>query len=128
MFFLDKIKKEQDRLFAKASISSGKCNCAIFLKERNSQFGVAQIKIFARKTKNTAFLHQKDLFLFFKIYYLGFLKFFLIFFINKEEESEKKTKQLPCKKGLQFLLRILFYKMPCFFFVFYVCFFLFFIR
>lgn len=38
LFFLDKIKKEQDRLFAKASISSGKCNCAIFFK--GAQFAI----------------------------------------------------------------------------------------
>ena len=38
LFFLDKIKKEQDRLFAKASVSSGKCNCAIFFK--GAQFAI----------------------------------------------------------------------------------------
>jgi hypothetical protein len=95
-----------------------------FLKERNSQFGVAQIKIFARKTKNTAFLHQKDLFLFFKIYYLGFLKFFFIFFINKEEKSEKKNKAIALQKrppvlAPHFVLQnvLLFF---CFLFLFFI--------
>ena len=112
---LHKSKFLQASVFLAKVDLAQKCNtfvfCSIWCKnaflQRTKPILFYKMLSNARKTKNTVSLHQKNLFLFSKICYLEFLKFFFIFFINNKNTCKNVFGAL--QKCI--FASILFYKM-----------------